>query len=296
MLVRSLFFAALCSLLGACSADSRQNNDAAVIAAAKAGYDAFATGDMEAWAATQAPDAQWEMPKGFPYGGGYVGPQQVIDGVFTPIGELWPDFKVEPTAFHAAGNVVFIETKMTAGGVVSDSIHKAVIENGKYAAFQVYDDAGFMMAHSTAGASIGEQYFGDGSSKPLLAGSGANAQLWVDYIQAHNERDFDTIASMNAEDFKGVTAGGEVVRGSEAQAAFLHDWVAAENPQWAVWWVIPNDGENEEGGIEEWLATGNIITATGLDGTERTVYETIDVLIEDGKIRLLNVASQTMPQ
>ena len=44
---------------------------------------------------------------------------------------------------------------MTAGGVTSDSIHKAVIENGKYAAFQVYDDAGFMMAHSTAGASIG---------------------------------------------------------------------------------------------------------------------------------------------
>ena len=296
MLVRSLFFAALCSLLGACSADSRQNNDAAVIAAAKAGYDAFATGDMEAWAATQAPDAQWEMPKGFPYGGGYVGPQQVIDGVFTPIGELWPDFKVEPTAFHAAGNVVFIETKMTAGGVTSDSIHKAVIENGKYAAFQVYDAAGFMMAHSTAGESIGKQYFGDGSSKPLLAGSGANAQLWVDYIQAHNERDFDKIAAMNAEDFKGVTAGGEVVRGSEAQAAFLQDWVAKENPQWAVWWVIPNTGENEEGGIEEWLATGNIITVTGPDGTERKAYETIDVLIADGKIRLLNVASQTMPE
>ena len=296
MLVRSLFFAALCSLLGACSADSRQNNDAMVIEAARAGYDAFATGDMEAWAATQAPDAQWEMPKGFPYGGNYVGPQQVIDEVFMPIGELWPDFKVEPTAFHAAGNVVFIETKMTAGGVISDSIHKAVIENGKYAAFQVYDDAGFMMAHSTAGASVGRQYFGDGSSKPLLAGSAVNAQLWIDYIQAHNERDFDKIAAMNAADFKGITAGGEVVSGSEAQAAFLRNWVATENPQWAVWWVIPNDSENEEGGMEEWLATGNVITATGPDGTERKTYETVDILIEDGKIRLLNVASQTMPE
>ena len=296
MLVRSLFFAALCSLLGACSADSRQNNDAMVIEAARAGYDAFATGDMEAWAATQAPDAQWEMPKGFPYGGNYVGPQQVIDEVFMPIGELWPDFKVEPTAFHAAGNVVFIETKMTAGGVISDSIHKAVIENGKYAAFQVYDDAGFMMAHSTAGASVGRQYFGDGSSKTLLAGSAVNAQLWIDYIQAHNERDFDKIAAMNAADFKGITAGGEVVSGSEAQAAFLRNWVATENPQWAVWWVIPNDSENEEGGMEEWLATGNVITATGPDGTERKTYETVDILIEDGKIRLLNVASQTMPE
>tara|TARA_B100001989_G_C24488081_1_gene438032 strand:+ start:496 stop:780 length:285 start_codon:yes stop_codon:yes gene_type:complete len=94
MLVRSVFFATVFSLLGACAADSHQNNDAAIIAAAKAGYDAFSTGDMEAWAQTQAPDSQWEMPKGFPYGGNYVGPQRVIDEVFTPIGELWPDFKV----------------------------------------------------------------------------------------------------------------------------------------------------------------------------------------------------------
>ena len=47
--------------------------------------------------------------------------------------------------------------------------------------------------------------------------------------------------------------------------------------------------------MEEWLATGNVITATGPDGSETKTYETIDVLIEDGKIRLLNVASQTMP-
>jgi len=76
----------------------------------------------------------------------------------------------------------------------------------------------------------------------------------------------------------------------------LSDHVTIENSQWAVWWVIPNDGENEEGDIEEWLATGNIVTATGPDGTERKAYETIDVLIEGGKIRLLNVASQTMSE
>ena len=114
--MRSFLLSISFVVLAGCQADSG-NQDDAVIAAAKAGYDAFATGNMEAWAQTQAPDSQWEMPKGFPYGGNYVGPQQVIEEVFTPIGELWPDFKVEPTAFHAAGNVVFIETKMTAGGV-----------------------------------------------------------------------------------------------------------------------------------------------------------------------------------
>jgi ketosteroid isomerase-like protein len=295
MLMRSFLFFISVFMLGGCQADSG-NQDAAVIAAAKAGYDAFATGDMEAWAQTQAQDSQWEMPKGFPYGGNYVGAQQVIDEVFTPIGKLWPDFKVEPTAFHAAGNVVFIETKMTAGGVVSDSIHKAVIEDGKYAAFQVYDDAGFMMAHSTAGQSIGKQYFDDGSSKPLLAGSGGNAQIWVDYIAAHNERDFEAIAAMNTEDFRGIAPHGEVVEGNAAHATFLQNWVAAENPRWQVWWVIANDGENADGVMEEWLATGNVVTTTGPDGADRRAYETIDVLLENGKVKMLNVASQTMPE
>ena len=293
--MRSFLLSISLVVLAGCQADSG-NQDAAVIAAAKAGYDAFATGDMEAWAQTQAPDSQWEMPKGFPYGGNYVGPQQVIEEVFTPIGELWPDFKVEPTAFHAAGNVVFIETKMTAGGVTSDSIHKAVIEDGKYAAFQVYDDAGFMMAHSTAAASIGKQYFEDGSSKPLLAGSGANAQIWMDYIAAHNERDFEAIAAMNTDDFQGIAAHGEVVEGNAAHAAFLQNWVATENPRWQVRWVIANDGENADGVMEEWLATGNVVTTNGPDGAERRAYETIDVLFENGKIKMLNVASQTMPQ
>ena len=293
--MRSLLLSISLVVLAGCQADSG-NQDAAIIAAAKAGYDAFATGDMEAWAQTQAPDSQWEMPKGFPYGGNYVGPQQVIDEVFTPIGELWPDFKVEPTAFHAAGNVVFIETKMTAGGVVSDSIHKVVIEDGKYAAFQVYDDAGFMMAHSTAAQSIGKQYFDDGSSKPLLAGSGGNAQIWVDYIAAHNERDFDKIAAMNTEDFRGIAPHGEVVEGNAAHAAFLQNWVATENPRWQVWWVIANDGENADGVMEEWLATGNVVTTTGPDGADRRAYETIDVLFENGKVKMLNVASQTMPE
>ena len=295
MLIRSLLLSISIAVLAGCQADSG-NQDAVVIAAAKAGYDAFATGDMEAWAQTQAPNAQWKMPKGFPYGGNYVGPQQVIEEVFSPIGELWPDFKVEPTAFHAAGNVVFIETKMTAGGVVSDSIHKAVIEDGKYASFQVYDDAGFMMSHSTAGPSIGKQYFDDGSSKPLLAGSGGNAQIWVDYIAAHNERDFDTIAAMNTEDFRGIAPHGEVVDGNAAHTAFLQNWVATENPRWQVWWVIANDGANADGVMEEWLATGNVVTTTGPDGAERRAYETIDVLLENGKIKMLNVASQTMPQ
>ena len=293
MIIRTLLIATGAMLLSACQPES--SDDAATIAAAKAGYDAFATGDMDAWAKTQAADAKWTMPKGFPYAGVYYGPEQVIEEVFAPIGALWPDFKVEPVAFHASGNVVFVETKMTTGGQTSDSIHKVVITDGVYTEFQVYDDAGFMMAHASGADGIGTQFFDDGSSKSLRAGDTASVQIWVDYIQAHNDRDFDKIAAMNADDFKGIAASGEVVEGSAAQTAFLEEWIAAESPQWQVWWVIANDGENAEGKMEQWLATGNVVTTTDPNGAERRTYETVDVLLEGGKIKLLNVAAQSMP-
>ena len=294
MIIRTLLIATGAMLLSACQPES--SDDAATIAAAKAGYDAFATGDMDAWAKTQAADAKWTMPKGFPYAGVYYGPEQVIEEVFAPIGALWPDFKVEPVAFHASGNVVFVETKMTTGGQTSDSIHKVVITDGVYTEFQVYDDAGFMMAHAPGADGIGTQFFDDGSSKSLRAGDTASVQIWVDYIQAHNDRDFDKIAAMNADDFKGIAASGEVVEGSAAHTAFLEKWIAAESPQWQVWWVIANDGENAEGKMEQWLATGNVVITTDPDGAERRTYETVDVLLEGGKIKLLNVAAQSMPQ
>ena len=155
---------------------------------------------------------------------------------------------------------------------------------------------GALAGHHESKVVIGLQYFGDGNTKPLYGGNQANLAIWSDYIQAHNDRDFDKIAAMNAPNFKGVAAHGEVIRGSEAHSAFLKTWIETQQTTWKIWWVIANDGENEDGEMEEWLATGTLVTTTNPDGTEVTSYETIDVLLENGKVRLLNVASQQMPE
>ena len=155
---------------------------------------------------------------------------------------------------------------------------------------------GALAGHHESRVIIGEQHFGDGSTKPLYGGNQANVAIWRDYIQAHNDRDFDKIAAMNAPNFKGVAPDGEVIRGSEAHAAFLKAWIETHQTTWKVWWAIANDGENEEGEMEEWLATGTLVTTTNPDGTTVTAYETIDVFLEKGKVRLLNVASQQMPE
>ena len=155
---------------------------------------------------------------------------------------------------------------------------------------------GALADHHESKVVIGVQHFGDGGTKPLYGGNQANVAIWIDYIQAHNDRDFDKIAAMNAPSFKGVAAHGEVIEGSEAHLAFLKTWVETQRTTWKVWWAIANDGENEEGEMEEWLATGTLVTTTNPDGTTVTAYETIDVLLENGKVRLLNVASQKMPE
>jgi len=129
-------------LLGGCQPSDQ---DSAMIDAARAGYTAFQQGDMEAWAATQASDVEWIAPQSLPYAGTYYGPQAVMENVFTPILELWPDFEVEVLDYKASGNTVFIFTRIHAGGNVSESLHVATIENGKYVKFQVYDDGGYMM-------------------------------------------------------------------------------------------------------------------------------------------------------
>ncbi len=155
---------------------------------------------------------------------------------------------------------------------------------------------GALAGHHESKVVIGVQHFGDGNTKPLYGGNQANLAIWSDYIQAHNDRDFDKIAAMNAPNFKGVAAHGEVIRGSEAHSAFLKTWIETQQTTWKIGWVIANDGENEDGEMEEWLATGTLVTTTNPDGTEVTSYETIDVLLENGKVRLLNVASQQMPE
>ena len=136
-----VFFLALMVLFGC----GNKSSDPNVLRAAKAGYETFQTGDMEAWSKTQAADVQWKIPLGFPYGGEFSGPEDVIDNVFDPIVKYWPDFKVEPKKYNQIGNTVYVHVEITAGGSTSESIHVVTIENGLYSAFQVFDEVGFMM-------------------------------------------------------------------------------------------------------------------------------------------------------
>ena len=69
-------------------------------------YAAFAAGDIETVLSILSPTIQWAEAAGGPYGGAYVGPQQVVENVFMKLGSEWEGFSVTPHEFVASGDAV----------------------------------------------------------------------------------------------------------------------------------------------------------------------------------------------
>ena len=46
--------------------------------------------------------------EGGPYGGTYIGPKAVLDGVLQRIGTEWEDFACTPDQFYAAGDTIAV--------------------------------------------------------------------------------------------------------------------------------------------------------------------------------------------
>ena len=60
-----------------------------------------------------------------------------------------------------------------------------------------------------------------------------NLDIWDKYIDAHNNRDLEIIASMNIDstqmgEFRILAPNGQVIRGSDTQIEFLKGWFEAE--------------------------------------------------------------------
>ena len=133
----------------------------------------------------------------------------------------------------------------------------------------------------------------DGERLDIVAGKSSNVDIWVEYVEAHNKRDLETIDSMNADDFEGRAANGIIVRGPEAHAAFLKEWFATSNPSWEYNYAMANDVIQADGSAQYWVTSVYTLTDT-IDGEEVVREEMFDVQIENGKIKNILVASRAV--
>ncbi len=131
-----------------------------------------------------------------------------------------------------------------------------------------------------------------GNVVSITVGEVTNQQIWLDYIKAHNEKDLEKIAEINAEKWEGYTADGSVAKDSDTHIAILDNWFKNASPRWEVRWMIANSAENEDGEIEQWLTTGNDYYDVDADGNNIFEYNVHDVQFKDGKIVRVNVYSR----
>ena len=140
----------------------------------------------------------------------------------------------------------------------------------------------------------------DGTTEmtPIIAGETSNQEIWLKYIQAHNDKNLDIIAEINAEDWEGYTADGSVVKGNAAHIEILDNWFnnANANTKWEVKWMIANAAKNKEGIIEQWLTTGNEYTDVDENGDEIFEHNVHDILFKNGKIKKINVYKRAKSQ
>ena len=141
------------------------------------------------------------------------------------------------------------------------------------------------------GAVIGYEISEDGAKLDIVAGDASLVKIWVDYVEAHNQRDLEAIDKSNANDIVGKAPNGIVVNGSAEHAAFLKNWFDTSNPSWEFVYAMANDVPQADGSIHHWVTSSYKVTDT-IDGKEVVSREFFDVRIENKKIKEILVASR----
>jgi ketosteroid isomerase-like protein len=109
-------------------------------------YAAFAVGDVPAVLGALAADCVWTEAEGFPYGGRYVGPDAVLQGVFMKLGGEWDGFAVGPREYVASGETVVAigeysgTYKITGKSFRAPFVHVWKFRDGKVATFDQHTD------------------------------------------------------------------------------------------------------------------------------------------------------------
>ncbi len=145
--------------------------------------------------------------------------------------------------------------------------------------------------HIKKGTVIGYEISEDGAKLDIVAGNPSIVKIWVDYVEAHNQRDLEAIDKTNADDLVGKASNGVIVNGSAEHAAFLKNWFETSNPTWEFVYAMANDVPQEDGSIHHWVTSSYKVTDT-IDGKEVVARESFDVRIENNKIKEILVSSR----
>ena len=138
----------------------------------------------------------------------------------------------------------------------------------------------------------GAGFFTSQPEEKFVVGSDDVMDIWMKYIDAHNNQDMEAILAMETDSIFILSPDGSTIRGKENHKAALSAWFEAANPKWNVYWGMPYKGVP---GGEEWIIAGHLVTQT-IDGVEVKHRDMIDGYInDDGLVSMFYVYKSEIP-
>ena len=137
----------------------------------------------------------------------------------------------------------------------------------------------------------GAGFFLPQPGEKFIVGSDETTAIWKKYIDAHNNRDLETLLSMESDSILIVDPAGNRISGKAQHEGALSAWFGAEDPKWNMYWAMPYKGVS---GGDDWIIAGHEVTTT-VDGKIVKQNHMIDAKINNRKVELFYVYSMDIP-
>jgi ketosteroid isomerase-like protein len=118
------------------------------IAVVRSFYENLSQGDVPAVLGLMDPQVEWNEAENFVYAdhSPYVGPDNILSGLFARLVNEWEDFKAVPQQFIGMGDTVVVTGRYfgkylaTGKSVNAQVVHVFTVRDGKLVKFQQYTD------------------------------------------------------------------------------------------------------------------------------------------------------------
>ena len=116
-----------------------------------------------------------------------------------------------------------------------------------------------------------------------VIGNNETVNQWRQYLEYHNERNFDGIESMDADSIRIYPPNGELVVGKEAHREQLEKWLANEDVRWKPVWGTSIKSPNDTSDGAFVIAVSDLSTVHS-DGSVDRLNNMFTAWIQGGKI------------
>ena len=134
-------------------------------------------------------------------------------------------------------------------------------------------------------------YFIQDEEETYMIGSDDTTDFIKKWADAHNERDMESILSMEKTDIHIELPDGTVIDGQDEHSKVLESFFA-NNVTWKPYWILPYTSVKAQ---KTWVIAGFSLISN-VNGVENVIFHMGDIQLEDGLVSKIYVYENQRPK